>query len=147
MNAELQGQSAKEQTLLAEYREAMESQRNNTSLVYSWTGSIFLVLSSGMFYYGTTLKDASVLIPTMILALVLVIVWWGLTETFVFYIKQRMRRIHEIEALLNMKLMSEAGQEIQRMGFSAKFLEARSYVRLFIVAYLIVWILMLVMKL
>jgi len=46
-----------------------------------------------------------------------------------------------------MKLMSEAGREIKELGWKAKFLEARSYVRLFILAYVVVWVLMFVLKL
>jgi len=135
-----------ESALLEEYKEAMESQRSNTSLVYSWTGSIFLVLSMGLFYYGTTISEMARLLPTMILAFILVIVWWGMTETFIFYTRQRLRRIHEIEKLLNIKLMSEAGREIKALGWKATFVEARTYVRLFILVYIVVWILMLVLK-
>jgi len=133
------------ETLLLEYREAMESQRSNTNIVYAWMGSIFLVLSTGLFYYGTTLDEIVKYIPTMILAIAIMLVWWGLTESFIFYIKQRMKRIHEIESLLNIKLMSDAGKEIKAIGWRAKFLEARNYVRFFIVIYISVWILMLIL--
>jgi len=81
----------------------------------------------------------------MILAIAIMLVWWGLTESFIFYIKQRMKRIHEIESLLNIKLMSDAGKEIKAIGWRAKFLEARNYVRFFIVIYISVWILMLIL--
>ncbi|MBM3324578.1 MAG: hypothetical protein FJY66_02805 [Calditrichaeota bacterium] len=135
-----------EAVLLEEYRQAMSSQRSNTSLIYSWTGNIFLVLSTGLFFYGTTLTELTVLLPTMILAFVLVVVWWGMTETFIFYIRQRMRRIHEIEKMLDIRLMSGAGEEIRSLGRKARFVEARTYVRLFILAYVIVWILMFVLR-
>ena len=48
--------SHKEERLLAEYREAMESQRANTSLVYSWTGNIVLILSIALFVHGARVK-------------------------------------------------------------------------------------------
>ena len=122
----------------------MESQRSNTNIAYSWIVSIFLVLSTGLFYYGTIIEETGKFIPVMLLALSLAIVWWGLTETFIFYIRQRMRRIHEIEKELNIKLMSEAGEEIKKLGWKAKFREVRNYVRFFIFAYAIIWLLMLV---
>ena len=130
------------ETLLLEYREAMESQRNLTSMAYSWTGSIFLVLSTGLFFYGTQLDSLDKLIPTMILAIALALVWFGFTESFVFYIRQRMQRIHEIEEILNMKLMSEAGREIKAMGLKSRKYELRSYLRAFVVVYILVWILL-----
>ena len=130
-------------TLLQEYREAMESQRSLSNMAYSWPGSIFLVLSTGLFFYGTQLDDIKKFIPTMILALVLAFVWLGFTETFIFYIRQRMKRIHEIEQVLKMKLMSDAGKEIKELGWKVKFLEARSYLRFFIIMYIIVWMLLL----
>jgi len=130
------------ETLLQEYREAMESQRSLSSMTYSWTGSIFLVLSAGLFFLGTQLDNIAKFIPTMILAIVLAFVWLGFTETFIFYIRQRMRRIHEIETILKMKLMSEAGKEIKELGWKAKTLEARSYLRLFIIVYVLVWLML-----
>jgi len=54
-----------------------------------------------------------------------------------------MKRIHEIEQVLKMKLMSDAGNEIKELGWKVKFLEARSYLRFFIVMYILVWILLL----
>ena len=129
--------------LLQEYKEAMESQRSLSNMTYSWTGSIFLVLSTGLFFYGTQLDSINKIIPTMVLALVLAFVWLGFTETFIFYIRQRMKRIYEIEQILQMKLMSEAGKEIIALGWKAKFLEARSYLRLFIIVYILVWFLLL----
>jgi hypothetical protein len=135
-----------EQALLQEYREAMESQRSNTNIAYSWIGSINLILSTSLFYYGTKIKTLSTFIPTMLLALVLVLVWWGMTETYIFYIKQRMARILQIEAILNLKLMSEAGAQIKSMGWKAKFLEARTYVRILIVSYIFVWLLLSYLK-
>jgi len=125
--------------LLAEYREAMESQRSNTNIVYSWTGSIFLVLSTGLFIYGANAEEGKIFFPVMALATLLIIVWCGLTETFVFYIVQRLKRIGQIEAELGMRLISEAGKEIESLGWKARFLEARTYVRVFSVLYVIIW--------
>ncbi len=146
MNKNETNNNPSEAVLLEEYKEAMSSQRSNTNLVYSWTGSIFLVLSTSLFFYGTRVTELAQLIPTMILAFVLVVVWWGITETFIFYTRQRMQRIHEIENILQMKLMSKAGQEIKERGWKAKFVEARTYVRIFIIAYVLVWILMFILK-
>jgi len=125
--------------LLAEYHEAMESQRSNTNLVYSWTGSIFLILATYLVIHGINVTEAKAFFPVMALAVLLVIVWWGMTETFVFYIVQRLRRISEIEKALGMGLISEAGKEIQSLGWRARFVEARSYVRGFSVLYVIIW--------
>ncbi len=133
------------QVLLAEYREAMESQRSNTTITYSWMGSILLVLSTGLFFYGIQLDDFDVFVPVMLLAMVLVMVWWGLTETFVFYIGQRLRRIHEIEQELGMRLMSQAGQEIKNLGWRARFVEARTYVRLFGGVYILICITLIIL--
>ncbi|MFH1808156.1 MAG: hypothetical protein ABIJ09_05390, partial [Pseudomonadota bacterium] len=77
-----------ENALLKEYSEAMESQRANTNIVYSWMGSIFLVLTTGLFYYGTRIDDLNKIIPVMVLAIGLGFIWWGLMESFIFYIKQ-----------------------------------------------------------
>ena len=133
-------------TLLEEYREAMASQRANTSIVYSWMGSIFLVLTTGLFYYGTRLDEINKIIPIMVLAVGLGLIWWGLMESFIFYIRQRMIRAHEIERVLEMKLMSGAYEEIKKMGFKAKFFEARSYVRFFIILYIVAWIVLIILN-
>ncbi len=139
--------SPSENVLLQEYREAMESQRTNTNIVYSWTASIFLILSGGLFFFGVSNNDIIKFIPSMILAIILALIWLGLTETFIFYMKQRFRRIHEIEQILGMKLMAEAGKEIKLLGWKAKFVEARTYIRLFILCYIAVWILMFILRL
>ncbi len=136
------GHMAEREVLLAEYREAMESHRANTNLIYSWTGSIFLVLATALFVLGVNAEKAKIFFPVMALAIVLIFVWWGLTETFVFYIRQRLQRIREIEQELGMRLMSEAGKEIQSMGWKAKLVEARSYVRGSAILYAVIWFIM-----
>ena len=76
--------------LLTEYREGMESQRANTNLVYSWTGNILLILSTALLLYGASSEKVGTFFPTMAFAILLMIVWYGMTETFVFYIRQRL---------------------------------------------------------
>lgn len=132
--------------LLEEYRQAMESQRSNTTVVYSWLGSIFLVLSTGLFFFGITVHEFPTFICAMALAILLSLVWLGLTETFIFYIRQRLRRIHEIEHQLGLKLMVEAATEIKQLGWRSRFIEARTYVRLFIPLYIAIWVFALVVK-
>ena len=130
------------QVLLTEYREAMASQRSNTNIIYSWTGSIFLVLSTVLFIYGVNASEQRLFFPVMALATLLILVWWGMTETFVFYIGQRLRRISEIEETLGMRLIREAGKEIKALGWKARFVEARFYVRGFSILYVIISIVM-----
>ncbi|MBM3142029.1 MAG: hypothetical protein FJ005_03130 [Chloroflexi bacterium] len=55
------------EVLLEEYRQLMESQRDNTRIAYSWIGSIFLVLSSSLFFFGLTTDDLSKFVPAMIM--------------------------------------------------------------------------------
>ena len=133
-----------ETVLLEEYKEAMESQRSLTNIVYSWTGSIFLILSTGMFYYGTKIDELRKLILVMALALVLVFIWWGIIETMIFYTRQRFQRIIEIEEILEMKLMSNALKDIKMLKWKSKFYEARNYFRFFMLSYLIVWIILII---
>jgi hypothetical protein len=128
--------------LLVEYREAMESQRSNTALVYSWTGNILLILSTGLFIFGTQTKAPEAFFPTMAFAVLLMLIWYGMTKTFVFYIGQRLRRANEIERILGIQLMSGAYEEIKRLGWKSRLVEARSYVRLFAVVYILIWIFM-----
>jgi hypothetical protein len=132
--------------LLEEYRQAMESQRSNTTVVYSWLGSIFLVISTGLFFFGITVDKLTTFVPAMALAIVLSLVWLGLTETFIFYMRQRFKRIHEIEHELGLKLMTEAASEIRQLGWRARLVETRTYVRLFILLYIAIWILALILK-
>ncbi len=128
--------------LLTEYREGMASQRANTNLVYSWTGNILLILSTALLLYGNSAETAKAFYPIMVFAILLMVLWYGMTETFVFYIRQELIRINEIEELLGMKLMSGARDEIQAKGWKSKFVEARSYVRLFTLVYILIWIFM-----
>ena len=128
-----------EEVLLTEYKEAMASQRSNTNIIYSWTGSIFLVLSTGLFIYGLNASDRYTFFSAMAMAVLLISVWWGMTETFVFYIVQRIRRISEIEEILGMQLMTGAGAEIRSMKWRSRFVEARFYVRTFSVLYIVIW--------
>ena len=134
--------SVNREQLLLEYREAMESQRSNTALVYSWTGNILLILSTALFIFGAQTDEPEAFFPTMAFAVLLLLIWYGMTETFVFYIKQRLRRANEIERILGMQLMSGAYEEIKKLGWRSRFIEARSYVRLFGLLYILLWIFM-----
>ena len=140
MNQEEKNQDTEK--LLTESREGMASQRANTNLVYSWTGNILLILSTALLLYGANAETSLAFFPVMAFAILLMILWYGMTETFVFYIRQRMARINEIEGQLGMRLMSGARDEIHAKGWRSKFVEARSYVRLFALVYILIWVFM-----
>ena len=119
MEQKVPNEDLKTTLLLEEYRQAMESQRSNTTVVYSWLGSIFLVLSTGLFFFGITVHELSTFVAAMVLAILLALVWLGLTETFIFYMRQRFHRIHEIERELGLKLMLEAAYVFRpRTGYN-----------------------------
>ena len=126
--------------LLLEYKEAMQSQRANTSLVYSWTGNILMILTTALFVFGATANAAESFYPAMVFAILLVIIWFGMTKTFVFYTRQRLMRINQIEDQLGMRLMSAGRDEIKDMGWRSRFVEARTYVRIFAFLYILIWI-------
>jgi len=128
--------------LLEEYRQAMDSQRNNTSIVYSWIGNIFVILSTLLFGYGIIQTSKLNFIFLMILSFALIFVWLGVTETFIFYLRQRLKRINEIERILEIELMSKAYEEIKKLGWKSKFLEVRTYVRIFVISYIIIWLIL-----
>ncbi len=124
----------------------MESQPSNTALVYSWLGSIFLVLSSGPFFFGITVDKLTTFVPAMAFAVVLSLVSLGLTEAFIFCMRQRFKRIHEIERELGLKLMTKAASEIKQLGWRARLVAARTYVRLSTPLYIALWILALTLR-
>lgn len=134
--------------LLTEYKEGMESQRHLTNITYSWMINIALILCTGLFITGITRPqyDKISFWMLMVLGTIFCIVWWRLTETMVFYLRQRFRRINEIEETIGMKLMSEAYKEIKNMGWRAKLLEARVYIRIFVISYICAWIIVGILK-
>ena len=62
--------------LLEEYRQMMESQRDNTRIAYSWIGNFFLVLSGGLYFFGVSAEELSVFVPTMVFGIGLSVIWW-----------------------------------------------------------------------
>ena len=132
--------------LLEEYRQLIESQRDNTRIAYSWMGNIFLFLSGGLFFFGLNTSEGEVFIPSMILGIGLSIIWLALTEVFARYTRERFRRATEIEQKLGMEAFSYGTSQLQRYGRLGWFLQARAYVWLFVVLYVVTWIIALAMK-
>ena len=132
--------------LLEEYRQMMESQRDNTRIAYSWMGNFFLVLAGGLFFFGVGANEHSVFVPTMVLGVGLSLIWWGLTEVFARYTRERIRRAVQIEELLHMQGMTRSNESLYKNPFIGPFLQARTYVILFVVLYWGVWAVAYVMK-
>ena len=124
--------------LLEEYRQLMESQRDNTRIAYSWMASIILVLCSGLFFFGLTTNDLAVFIPAMILGICLCLIWIGLTEVFARYIRLRFNRLDEVSEQLGIPPLQTP------VPFSP-LKQARTYVWLFGIIYILVWILRLIL--
>jgi len=124
------------ETLLEEYRQLMESQRDNTRVTYSWIGSIFLVLSSALIVFGFATNDFSQFIPAMTLGILLAIVWVRLTSVFVEYIRERFARIKDISETLGIPPMKRP---------SGRFSVARTYVKIFVWGYCAAWVIRLVL--
>jgi len=126
------------ETLLEEYRQLMESQRDNTRIAYSWMGSIILVLCSGLAFFGLTTNALSSFIPAMVFGICLCLLWIGLTEVFARYIRLRFDRLDEVSKQLG----------IQPLKVPVPFgplKQARTYVWLFVVIYILTWVLRLVL--
>lgn len=129
------------------YRQLMESQRDNTRIAYSWIGNVFLVLSSALIVFGLTTKDSRSFIPAMVLGIGLSIIWAFITEVFATYIRERFRQASQIESRLGFRGIAMAGDErFANLGWRMYFVQARTYVFLFVVLYIAVWILALVLK-
>lgn len=124
-----------QEVLLEEYRQLMESQRDNTRITYSWISNIFLVLSSALFIFGLTTDKWSQFIPAMVLGILLAGVWIGLTNVFVRYIRERFDRIKVISGELGIPPM-----EIPPARFSI----AQTYVNIFAIGYCVAWVVRLV---
>ena len=149
------------ETLREEYRQFMESQRDNTRIAYSWIGSIFLVLCSGLFFLGLTSGELARFVPAMILGIGLSLVWVGLTETFARYTRQRFQRLSQITKELGIppieppeltnidRLLRRVSRRVfllrgivQRLPLT----EARTYVVLFVVLYNVAWVVRFVLE-
>jgi len=127
--------------LLEEYRQLMESQRDNTRIAYSWMGSIFLVLCAGLFFFGLTTDVLASFLPAMILGICLCLVWVGLTEVFAKYIRERFDRLEEISIQLGMPPMPVT----PTIKWWFPFTQARTYIVLFALLYITVWMLRLIL--
>lgn len=128
------------ETLLEEYRQLMESQRDNTRIAYSWMGSIFLVLCSALFFFSLTTNALASFVPAMILGVFLCLIWVGLTEAFARYIRQRFERLEEISLQLGIPPMPVAPITLWVL-----FTQARTYVWLFAIVYILAWVLRLIL--
>lgn len=127
--------------LLEEYRQLMESQRDNTRIAYSWMGNIFLVLCSGLFFFGLTTDVLSSFVPAMVLGICLCLVWVGLAGVFAGYISQRFERLEEISLQLGIPPMPVTPPRMWWFPFT----QARTYAPLFALLYIAVWVLRLVL--
>lgn len=133
--------------LLELYRQLMESQRDNTRIAYSWIGNVFLVLSSTLILFGLATQDYKSFIPAMALGIGLSIIWALVTEVFAAYTRERFRQALEVEGLLHFSGLAAAGDErSEKLGWRKYLGQARIYVWLFMVLYIVVWILALVLK-
>ena len=127
------------ETLLEEYRQLMESQRDNTRIAYSWMGSIILVLCSGLVFFGLTTNTLSSFVPAMVFGVCLCIIWVGLTEVFARYIRLRFDRLDEVSEQLGIPLLRAP------TPFWGLFKQARTCVWLFAITYIITWVLRLIL--
>ncbi|MFC2007232.1 hypothetical protein ACFLVB_01355 [Chloroflexota bacterium] len=126
------------ETLLEEYRQLMESQRDNTRLAYSWIGSIFLLLCSGLAFFGLTTNTLASFVPAMFFGVCLCFIWVGLTEVFARYTRLRISRIDELSEQFGI-------QPLRAPEPFGLFKQARTYIWLFAIVYIIVWVLRLVL--
>ena len=129
------------ETLLEEYRQLMESQRDNTRIAYSWMGSIFLVLCSALFLFGLTTNALASFVPAMILGIFLCLIWVGLTGVVAGYIRQRFERLDEISTQLGMQPIPDVPSGMWWFPFT----QARTYVWLFAIVYILAWVLRLIL--
>ena len=126
------------ETRLEEYRQLMESQRDNTRIAYSWMASIILVLCSALFFFGLTTNAFAVFVPALILGIFVCIIWVGLTEVFARYTRLRFNRIDEVSKELGIPPL-RAPEPFSPLK------QARTYVYLFAIIYIFAWLLRLVL--
>jgi len=124
------------ETLLVEYQQLMESQRDNTRIAYSWMATIILVLCSSLFFFGLTTNSFSSFLPAMILGICLCLIWVGLTEVFARYIRQRFDRLEEISEQLGIPPLP-----FTPTTWLLPLTQARTYVWLFVIVYIVAWVL------
>ena len=126
------------ETLLEEYRQLMESQRDNTRIAYSWMASIILVLCSALFSFGLTTNALAVFVPALILGIFVCLIWVGLTEVFARYTRLRFDRIDEVSNELGIP-------PLQAPAPFSPLKQARTYVFMFAIIYILAWLLRLVL--
>ena len=126
--------------LLEEYRQLMESQRDNTRIAYSWMGNIILVLCSGLVFFGFTTNALSSFVPAMIFGACLCLIWVGLMQAIARYISQRIDRIDELSIQLGIPPIPTIP-----ITLWFPFTQVRTYVWLFAIIYIIAWVLRLVL--
>ncbi len=144
---EIEAPKPTQETLLELYRQLMESQRDNTRIAYSWIGNVFLVLSSALIIFGLTTEEKESFIPAMVLGIGLSIIWAFVTEVFAAYIRERFRQALEVEHALGISGLAEAGaKRFASLGWRQYFVQARTYVVIFVALYIVVWILALALK-
>ncbi len=127
--------------LLEEYRQLMESQRDNTRIAYSWMGNIFLVLCSVLFLFSLTTNAPASFMPAMILGIFSCLIWVGLTEVIARYIRQRFERLDEISRQLGIPPIPDTPSTMWWFPFT----QARTYVWLFAIVYILAWVLRLIL--
>jgi len=121
--------------LLEEYRQLMESQRDNTRITYSWLSNIFIVLSSALFVFGLTTASWAQFVPAMFFGILLAWIWVFLTEVFGGYIRQRFDRIREISEQIGIATIKPP---------KSKLRIAKTYVILFAILYTMAWLIRLI---
>jgi hypothetical protein len=129
------------EVLLEEYRQLMESQRDNTRIAYSLTGGIFLMLCSGLLFFGLITDVLASFVPAMIMGICLCLIWIGFAGVFARYIRQRFERLDEISSQLGIPPIPVAPSTI----WWAPFTQARIYVTLFGFLYIAVWVIRLIL--
>jgi hypothetical protein len=145
--AEGDEQNTDKDVLLELYRQLMESQRDNTRIAYSWIGNVFLVLSSALIVFGLTTQDSKSFIPAMILGIGLSIIWAFITEVFAAYTRERFSQALEVEKMLGIRGIAQAGAErFTKLRWLKYLAQARTYVWLFVMLYIAVWIVALTLK-
>ena len=135
-------QKPEKDILLEEYRQLMESQRDNTRITYSWISNIILVLSSALFIFGLTTDVIAKFIPAMTLGILLAFVWGGLTSVFARYIRDRFNRLEQICDELRIPQIPPPATIPNKW---IPLTVAKTYVILFVIFYVIAWVIRLVL--
>jgi len=144
------------ETLREELRQLMESQRDNTRIAYGWLSNVILILSSGLFFFGLNTDETEKFVPAMSLGVVLALVWMGITEVFAAHIRKRFERLKEISDDLGIKSYPDLEPTFIDKSLSRALgklpgvhnvlrhfplTQIRTYVLVFVIAYILVWLL------